>query len=94
MRGGGGATRTAAEHECPAAVSFFLKLAARYTRELGTFRVSLPEEILDLRDLALVLVPRIRVSAVQTLLTEARAAPDERIDGALELLDAILGLVG
>lgn len=72
----------------------FLNRLARYMREPTAYPATLPQEILDLRDLALVLVSGIRVSAMQTLLTEARTAPDERIDGALEFLDAILGLVG
>ena len=49
----------------------------------------LPHELLDLRRLALRFVSRIRVAAVNALLAESCAAPNEIVDGALHLLYAI-----
>jgi len=61
------------------------------------FRISanrgLSHELLDLGGLALRLVSGIRVATVDALLTETCAPPDEIVERALELLDAI-GEVG
>src|SRR5215207_1953513 len=52
--------------------------------------VALPHQPLDLGRLAPLGVGRIGVAAVDTLLAESGALPDQVVDGALQLGDAIL----
>jgi len=49
-------------------------------------------QLFDLRGFALGLVPRIRVSAMDALLTKSCAAPDQVVHGALQLFHSISGV--
>src|SRR5687767_9719875 len=58
-------------------------------RSRGWSPTILPHQLLDFGGLALGLVPRIRVPAMNALLTESGASPDQIVHGALQLLDAV-----